>query len=126
MLAMLKTKVAAFGASAVGLGAVITLSSLLGAASYNDALGYYGWIDASQVPGAVPGQLYVISEQNEIREPLCSLTPNDFAAHEQPGGPSASSMCSGNRCPSCFTSSGCSRLACKPERQAPRPRMFST
>jgi hypothetical protein len=84
MLETLKTKVVTWGASAVGLGTITTLSSFLAGVSPSDALDHYGWIDAAQVTGAIPGQFYVISNENEVREPLCALVEHDFAPQEQP------------------------------------------
>ncbi len=80
MLEMLKNKFVALATIAVG--GVTALSSFLGGASYSDALDHFGWIEAAQLNSAVPGQFYVISDQNEIREPLCSLTFRDFSPQE--------------------------------------------
>jgi hypothetical protein len=85
MLEMLKNKALTLGTSVIGLTAATTLSSFLAAASHSDALDYYGWIDAAQVTGATPGQFYIITEDNEIREPICRLSDSDFMPMEQPG-----------------------------------------
>jgi hypothetical protein len=85
MFDILKNKVMALGASAIAVGGTTALTSFVTTASYSDALGYYGWIEATQLSGAVPGQFYVISDQSEIREPLCSLAPGDFAPQESQG-----------------------------------------
>lgn len=82
MLDMLKRKAVTLSASALALASTTTMSSFLTTASYSDALVYYGWIEATQLNSPVPGQFYVISEQNEIREPLCSLAAQDFAPQE--------------------------------------------
>jgi hypothetical protein len=84
MLNMLKSKAVTLFVSAIALSSGTTLASFLATASYNDALDHYSWIDASQLNSALPGQFYVISDQNEIREPLCSLAPGEFAPQEHP------------------------------------------
>jgi hypothetical protein len=78
VLDMLKNKAVTLASSAIALSGATTLSSFLAGASFNDALEHYGWIEAAQLSSAVPGQFYVISDRNEIREPLCSLTAGDF------------------------------------------------
>ncbi len=87
MLDMLKKKAITLGTSAIALTSATTLSSFLAGASFNDALDHYGWIEAARLSSAVPGQFYVISDQNEVREPLCSLISGDFNPQEsqEPG-----------------------------------------
>lgn len=87
MLELLKSKAVTLCVSAVALSSGTTLAAFLATASHNDALTHYGWIDGSPLNNPVPGQLYVISDQNEIREPLCSFTPGEFDPHQvaEPG-----------------------------------------
>jgi hypothetical protein len=79
MLNTLKRKLVTLATPTSLVAATAVTSPFLGTVSHSDVLNYYAWVDASQVTAPVPGQFYVIAEDGEIGESLCSLEQADFA-----------------------------------------------